>query len=138
MVESSAKSMSYLKEAIKTFSAEFLDDALCNYWFISLSHPSGPRCPKCGKEIIDNTTLKNFNTLKRCNCKFCNHSFTAKSKTILPQGSKLSVREFFLLSLLLGFGIEIKEIARILKIHPVTVNLWQKKIEIMGKHEILG
>ena len=128
-LEYTAKTMSYPERALNSFSAEFISEAACNSWFTSLAYPAGPHCPCCGKKITDGSTLKNFSLLKRCICKSCNHWFTAKSGTIL-QDSKISVREFFLLSLLLGLKIPAVEISHILKISQGTVNLWQKKINL--------
>ena len=128
-LEYTAKTMSYPERALNSFSAEFINEAACNSWFISLAHPAGPHCPSCGNKITDSGTLKNFSSLKRCVCKSCNHWFTAKSSSIL-RDSKISVREFYLLSLLLGLKVPASEISGILKISQGTMNLWQRKINL--------
>ncbi|KAF0146161.1 MAG: hypothetical protein FD156_188 [Nitrospirae bacterium] len=128
-LEYTAKIISFPNSALNSFSADFLNEADCNSWFISLAHPADPSCPKCKTKITDNITLKNFLSLKRCTCKNCKLWFTAKTGTIL-QDSKISVREFYLLSLLLSLKIPTSEISRILKTTQGTVNLWQKKIDL--------
>ena len=128
MLKHPAKSISYPEMALSSFSAEFLSEEICNSWFITLAHPAGWRCMSCGEKITDIITLKNFVSLKRCHCKSCNHWFTAKTGTIL-QDSKITVKEFYLLSLLLGLKVPAAEISGILKISQGTVNLWQKKID---------
>ena len=137
MIEYPANSIGYQKEAFNSFSAEFLIEEKCNSWFVSLTHPSVPGCPSCKTKITDSTTLKNFAVLKRCQCKSCNHWFTAKTGTIL-QDSKISVTEFYLLCLLLEWKIPTAEIAHIIKTSQSTVNLWQKKMIYFRKQNKKG
>jgi len=117
-------------EAVKyDFKAEFLDEEYCQRYFFKSFSPMGAGCPHCNKHITNDITLKNFFSMKRCQCKSCSRWFTATTGTIL-QGSQLSVREFYLLCLFLGYGIDISEIARILKVHRDTVKLWQRKLKL--------
>jgi len=115
-------------------NAELLDDSACKKLILQLLYPSGPECPHCGEKIKKEITLKNFSSLSRCKCEVCKRWFTATSKTIL-QNSQLSPREIVLLAVLSEederlYSIKMQEkIAQVLKIHPDTVRLWQRKLK---------
>lgn len=134
MVENTVKINTYNiltpEEIIKDFNAEFFDFDFCVHYILQKLHPLGVQCPDCKKNITDETILKNFFARKRCQCKSCKRWFTAMTGTFL-QGSQFNAREIILLMLLLGYQISVNEIARVLSIHPDTVKLWQRKINVL-------
>lgn len=120
------------QKLIEDFSANFLDECFCKEYLLQKLHPSEYCCPHCKNTIIDETTLKNFFSVKRCQCKFCKRWFNAMTGTFL-QGSHLAVREIILFMLLFGYQVSSHDIARTLSVHPDTVKLWQKKIEALNR-----
>ena len=119
---------SFSPEAVlKAFTVECLrEDACCDYILKTL-HPDGAHCPACGMRLEDETTVKNFWELKRCECKVCNRWFSATIGTIL-HNSQLDMRQFFVLATFLPLGMPVEEVARIVGISPGTVRLWKIKL----------
>ena len=116
------------EEAVEAFNALKLDEKACRMWVLNRLHQSGAHCPQCKADIQEAET---FWDLGRCRCKACGKWFTATTGTIL-QGVQLRPDELYLLAVLSGLGVEIKEVARIVRVQPDTVRLWQGKFKIMG------
>lgn len=114
-------------QVIKAFTAEFLVEAFCRYWVIEQLHPAKNfKCPECGARIPDNL-LRSFWENKRIECK-CGKWFTALTGTFIS-GCHMDFREIVFFMLLLGLGVQDKEIARMLKISTESVRLWKLKFK---------
>lgn len=123
------------RQAVEAFSADYLNIASCTLWVLNQLHIEGPHCPECEARIEDKTTLENFWKLERCNCKNCGKWFNALTGTILHK-VQIKPHEAFILATLSGLHVDIKEIARIVQVHPDTVRLWQMKFKAMeARHE---
>lgn len=114
-----------VSDALAVFDAGFLDVRKCRDWVLKRLHPEGFHCPECGEAITDHTTILNLEAFNRKHCK-CGKWFTALTGTFL-HGAQLEPEQVFLLAVLSGLGVDKKEIARILDIHPDSVRLWQGK-----------
>lgn len=110
-----------VSEAVAVFDAGFLNSSRCREWVLKQLHPGGVGCPDCGAAITEG--LSPFDRRK---CKKCGKWFTALTGTFL-HGAQLEPEQVFLLAVLSGLGVDKKEIARILGIHPDSVRLWQAK-----------
>lgn len=113
-------------EALNECNADFFSEDRCREWILKKLHPEGAYCPFCRNKITDETTLKNFWTLKRCVCKNCNKWFSATYNTII-HGSHLTMAQAFALAVFLALGIDNKQIAKIIGIHPESVRIWRSK-----------
>jgi transposase-like protein len=112
--------------------AEFLDEEACRRWVLERLHPHGARCPRCDTLITDITTLKNFWSEGRCNCKRCDRWFTALSGTFL-EGANLSIEQIFALAVLTGFmneGVTVKRMAAAVGVSENTIRTWIRRFKV--------
>lgn len=121
----------FADDARARLSAEFLNPARCLQWFLDRYYPAGYCCPDCGAAITEKT-LPSFIALKRFTCAGCNTQPRATHGTVL-QGSTFSPTELFLLSLLISFGVDDREIARILSISTATATAWRDKLAALAE-----
>lgn len=116
------------------FGAEFLDAGACDAYIIESLHGDCLACPGCGATVA----ARSFHGLRvenRVRCRRCGKFFTALTGTFLS-GTHLSSREIVLLALLLGLGVQDKEVARIIGISAESVRLWRLKFR--AQEEIKG
>lgn len=119
-------------DIVKDFNAEFLVESFCRYWVIEQLHPNKKfTCPECGTPIAENL-MRSFWENKRMQCDACGKWFTALTNTFLS-GCHLDFPHIVLFSLLIGLGVEDKEIARIIKITTESVRLWKIKFKELEK-----
>ena len=113
-------------DVAKAFNAEFLVESFCRYWVIEKLHqPKKFLCPECGAAVPENL-LRSFWEAKRIECDKCGKWFTALTGTFLS-GCHFDFREIVLFVLLIGLGVQDKEIARIMTISAENVRLWRIK-----------
>ena len=123
----------------EVFGAEFLSQTRCKLFIASVLHGDAPRCPGCGA-AIPGRMMRSFCDGRRIRCDACGKFFNVFSGTFLS-GTHMSSREVVLLALLLGLGVQDKEIARILKISAESVRLWRLKFkaqEEINKGAVIG
>jgi transposase-like protein len=123
----------------EVFGAEFLSQTRCKLFIASVLHGDAPRCPGCGA-AIPGRMMRSFCDGRRIRCDACGKFFNVFSGTFLS-GTHMSSREVVLLALLLGLGVQDKEIARILKISAESVRLWRLKFlaqEKISKGNMIG
>lgn len=121
----------FADDARARLSAEFLNPARCLQWFLERYYPDGYVCPDCGAPVSD-LALPGFLALKRFTCSGCGKQPRATHGTVL-QGSTFSPTELFLLSLLISFGVDDREIARILSISVTTATTWRDKLAAVAE-----
>jgi transposase-like protein len=123
----------------EVFGAEFLSQTRCQLFIASVLHGDAPRCLGCGA-AIPSRMMRSFCDGRRIRCDACGKFFNVFSGTFLS-GTHFSSREVVLLALLLGLGVQDKEIARILKISAESVRLWRLKFlaqEKISKGNMIG
>jgi len=114
------------------FGAGFLDEGFCRRWILSGIHGAGQiTCPKCRVPLSD-IALRRFWEGRRICCRACGKFFTALTGTFLG-GCHMDFREVILLAAFLHFDIPHREIARILRISPETVRLWDIKSKALER-----
>jgi transposase-like protein len=119
---------------LQDFSAKFLDEDKCIRWILSRLHPDNAYCPSCGTIILDSQRLQHFWGCERLKCKQCGVFFTALTDTIFS-GSHMSLREVYLMMLLIAAGFKNRTIAEKLNISNESVRLWRSKFRVWAKHE---
>lgn len=124
-------SAGFADDARARLSAEFLNPARCLQWFLERYYPDGYVCPDCGAPVSD-LALHGFLALKRFTCSGCGKQPRATHGTVL-QGSTFTPAELFLLSLLISFGVDDREIARILSISASTATAWRDKLAALAE-----
>lgn len=112
-------------------SAEFLSGPRCLQWFLERYYPEGYHCPDCGAPVTEKT-LPSFLELKRFTCCGCGKQPRATNGTVL-QGSTFTPAELYLLALLISFGTDDKEIARVLSISTATATAWREKLAALAE-----
>src|SRR3989304_8616999 len=125
----------FIKSVIESFTVELFDERVCREWILNKLHPEGASCPGCGKPILSAKCLQNFWNLKRVFCKDCKKIFTALTGTML-NGIQMDLRTLFVMAVFLQLGADRKVIAKLLKIHPEAMGIWEMKFkawEAMGK-----
>lgn len=126
----------FFRKVNDEFSVDFFDERACRMWILQRLHPEGVHCPRCGKAITNIRGIANFYELKRVSCKHCKKLFSALTGTFL-NGAQINLRVLFLLAVFLALKIDKKEIARMLNIHPETVNVWSAKFkEVEGLEKV--
>ena len=110
----------------REFGAGFLDEGVCRWWILKKIHGDGQiTCPECHVPLTD-VALRRFWEGNRIRCRACGKYFTALTKTFLS-GCHMNFREIVLLADFLHHNYPAREIARILRISPETVRLWEIK-----------
>jgi transposase-like protein len=122
---------SWPNDCLQSFSAKFLDEDKCISWILSRLHGGNAYCPNCGAIILDTQRLQHFWGCERFKCKKCGTFFTALTDTIFS-GAHLSLRELYLMMLLIAAGLKDKMIAEKLAISTESVRLWRSKFKIEG------
>lgn len=119
-------------DVAQDFQADFLDEAACRSWILTRIHGDGEhRCPGC-HVVLDEKSLPRFWEGKRIRCRACGKFFTALTGTFLA-GCHMTFRGVILFAIFLHFKISTREIARILRISPETVRLWEIKFQALGR-----
>lgn len=119
-------------DVARAFRADFLDESVCRAWILTALHGEGPiQCPACRAEM-EGVALQRFWEGKRVCCRRCGKFFTALTGTFLA-GCHMSYAEVMLLAGFLSFGIQSRDIAKILNVSPETVRQWGKKFHALGK-----
>jgi len=112
----------------REFGAGFLDEGVCRWWILKKIHGDGQiTCPECHVPLTD-VALRRFWEGNRICCRACGKYFTALTKTFLG-GCHMNFREIILLADFLHRDYPAREIARILRISPENVRLWEKKFQ---------
>lgn len=119
-------------EVLAVLTAKFFAEETCNEWFFRRYYPQGPCCPECQAPILSEKSLQNFHLLRRFTCPRCGSQPRATHGTVL-QHSPLTPRELILLAALCGWGVEHREIGRILGIAPETVRAWRDKFAALAE-----
>ena len=120
------------REVGRNFRAGFLDEAACRRWILTAIHGDGQiTCPECHIPLTD-IALRRFWEGKRICCRACGKYFTALTKTFLG-GCHMDFREVILFAVFLDLRIPAREIARILRISPETVRLWEIKFNALDR-----
>ncbi len=118
----------------RQLGAGFLDEDFCRQWILTAIHGDGEiTCPGCQAPLTD-IALRRFWDGRRICCRACGKYFTALTKTFLA-GCHMDFREVILLAVFLHFNIPAREVARILKISPETVRLWEIKFQALGRYQ---
>ena len=123
----------------EVFGAEFLSQTRCQLFIAYVLHGDAPRCLGCGA-AIPSRMMRSFCDGRRIRCDACGKFFNVFSGTFLS-GTHFSSGVVVLLALLLGLGVQDKEIARILKISAESVRLWRLKFkaqEEINKGAVIG
>jgi transposase-like protein len=116
----------------RVFNARFLDEVYCRHWILTAIHGEGPdTCPAC-HAALTGVVLQRFWEGRRIRCRACGKFFTARTGTFLD-GCHMDFREVVLLAVFLHFRIHPREIARILKVSPETVRLWEIKFSALER-----
>lgn len=119
-------------DVARTFSADFLDEDACRHWILEkIYNGMDISCPKCSMPLTEKG-LRRFLMAERIRCHACGKFFTALTDTFL-QGCHLTFRDIILLATFLHFDIHHREIARILRISPETVRLWEIKFSALER-----
>ncbi|MEK6545761.1 MAG: hypothetical protein AABZ28_04450, partial [Nitrospinota bacterium] len=71
-----------------------------------------------------------FWSLKRVYCRHCKKVFTALTGTML-NGIQMDLRSIFAMGVFIGLGADRNTIAKLLKVHPETVRIWERKFKEM-------
>ena len=119
---------------LKSFNADYLDEVACRTWILEGLHGDNAHCPGCGALILDMKRLQRFWNIQRLKCEQCGVFFTALTDTIFS-GSHMSLREIYLMLVLLGLGIKDKLIAEKLKVSQESIRLWRNKFNYLSKGE---
>ncbi|MFA5517381.1 MAG: hypothetical protein WDA20_13975 [Desulfuromonadales bacterium] len=119
-------------EVLAVISARFFSEDACTKWFFDRYYPDGPRCPECRAPIVSERSLQSFRALRRFTCSGCGKQPRATHGTVL-QNSSLSPRSLMLLAAMCGWGIEHREIARVIGIAPDTVREWRDKFAALAE-----
>lgn len=120
------------QEAREQLAAEFLDDTRCRQWFLNRYYPDGLCCPDCGAAVVSERSRATFIDLRRFTCGVCGSQPKATKGTVL-QDSPFTPRELFLLAVLIDFGVDDREIARILRISRETAASWRDKLAALAE-----
>lgn len=115
-----------LAVAGKSFGLDMIGFSECCRWVISQLHPAGAFCPHCSAILTDGNRLEKFYRFEQIRCLECGTKFTAATGTML-NGSKLEVREIYLIAILSHLDVSVQKIASTLRIHVDTVHNWQAK-----------
>jgi transposase-like protein len=119
-------------DVARDFGADFLDERACRQWILAAVHPSGTAsCPQCHGELTG-IAMRRFWEGKRIRCRNCGKYFTALTGTFLG-GCHMSFNQIVLFAVFLNFGIQFRDIAKILKISPETVRLWDNKFTALKR-----
>lgn len=119
-------------DVVRALGAWFLDGGVCRRWILGTIHGGGPvACPECHRALTD-LAAQRFREGRRIHCRACGKFFTARTGTFLD-GCHMDFREVILLAVFLHFKIHPREIARILKISPETVRLWEIKFNALER-----
>jgi transposase-like protein len=120
-------SKGFAQEARDCLAAEYFDEARCRQWFLQRFYPNGCRCPDCGSAVESERSRATFLELRRFTCSACGNQPRPTKGTIL-QDSPLTPRDLYLLAILIGLGVEDRDIARSLSVTRETVANWREKI----------
>jgi hypothetical protein len=124
-------------DVARDFRADFLDEATCRRWILTTIHGDGEnQCPEC-HITLNGKALQRFWEGKRICCRACGKYFTALTRTFLA-GCHMSFSEIILFAVFLHFRISAREIARILRISPETVRLWEIKYRALERVKALS
>jgi len=114
--------------AFREFNVEFLDEDVCIRWIIARLHTPVIKCPRCAMIILDPRRLRRFWNVERLKCEQCGAFFTALTGTVLS-GCHMSLREIYLMLVLLGLGVKDKTIADKLNVSRESIRLWRLKLK---------
>lgn len=120
----------FIRFVNENFTVELFDEKKCTAWILNKLHPTGAYCPRCKEPIESDKSLQNFWSLKRVYCRHCKKVFTALTGTML-NGIQMSLRSIFAMGVFIGLGVDRNTIAKLLKIHPETVRIWEGKFKII-------
>jgi transposase-like protein len=115
---------------VKSFNADYLDEVACRTWILKGLHGNNAHCPGCGALILDMKRLQRFWGVQRLRCKECKAFFTALTDTIFS-GCHMSLREIYLMLILLSLGVKDKIIADKLNMSQESIRLWRLKFKAM-------
>lgn len=128
MTENSVNKLFTLAAAGESFGLDMVGFSECSRWIISQLHPAGAFCPHCSAMLTDSNRLEKFYRFEQIRCPECAIKFTAATGTML-NGSKLEIREIYILAVFSNLGVSAQKIASILKIHVDSVRNWQAKFK---------
>ena len=119
------------REALAGFDVDWLNERVCTRWVLDTLMPHGPSCPSCGNPITRPRQVESWYALRRVRCGQCGLFCTATSGTFL-HGAGIEVREYLVIVLLVGLGVEVSEIARLLGRSRDTITIWSLGIKAWG------
>ena len=123
MAENEGLKLFSMEEAGKFFGFDMIKYDECALWVVSHLHPGSAKCPHCSAQVNADAQGR-FYHLEQIRCVECKRKFTAATGTLL-NGSKLEVREIYLIAVLTHCGVSTPQIAATLKCHVDTVTSWQ-------------
>lgn len=126
MAEISRNMLFTLAEAGDSFGMDMLKFEDCARWVIARLHPEGAACPRCSAAVSGESRLEKWYQFEQIRCQSCHAKFTAATGTHL-NGSKLEIREIYLIAALSALGVSPVKIATTLRVHVDTVSNWQDK-----------
>jgi len=135
VVEKSRNKLFTLAEAGESFGMDMVKFEDCARWIIARLHPKGAACPHCSTVISGESRLEKWYLFEQLRCQSCHVKFTAATGTHL-NGSKLEIREIYLVAALSSLGVSPLKIASTLRVHVDTVANWQSKFR--AHQEIAG
>lgn len=118
-------------EVFAGFDVEWLNERVCTRWVLDRLMPYGPSCPRCGNPITRSRQTDSWYALRRVRCGQCGRFLTATSGTFL-HGAGIDVREYLIIALLVGMGVDVSEIARLLGRSRDTIATWSLGIKAWG------
>lgn len=134
MAENTSNKLFEMGAAARSFGLDMIKWDECALWVISQLHPTGARCPHCSAEISSDRQGRFFEG-KQLRCPDCSKKFTALTGTLL-NGSKLELREIYLIAVLSSLGVSGARIAAQLHCHVDTVTNWQHHFQ--AQQELAG
>lgn len=126
MSENLGRKLFTISEAGDSFGLDMVKFEDCARWIIARLHPQGATCPHCSTPVTGETRLERWFSFEQIRCQECHIKFTAATGTHL-NGSKLEVREIYLVAVLTHLGVSVPRIASVLRVHVDTVVNWQSK-----------
>ena len=124
-----------IEAAANRFGVDLIDFGVCAKWVISRLHPNGLSCPECSwpqeamvADASDLRRLERWWSFERVVCPTCGKKFTAATGTALS-GSKLGVRDIYLIAVLSHLGVSAVKISSVLGCHVDTVVNWQQHFQ---------
>jgi transposase-like protein len=126
MAEKSRNKLFTLVQAGESFGLDMVKFEDCARWIIARLHPDGASCPHCSAAICGDSRLEKWYLFEQLRCPECRTKFTAATGTHI-NGSKLEIREIYLVAVLSHLGVPSPKIASTLRVHVDTVTNWLSK-----------